>query len=1790
MYKTEFPFLLVEQNNGNNEEESDFSDNNKKNNKINKFEKFRPKNAPDMRKSQIYLKGAESNLKSMLSVFLKDIEQEERVTDMADNNYIKKKTQKEVIMSKFNRKDQKRNSVSSSKLNFGRGPKMDKLKNYNLKNQTNNNNNLKRKSNNKINNFYFNNNLYKNEAINNKASNKLKNLSNVTNLESDTSAAKKNKRIDSSAGILESMISSGNKMNSLNDSSNCNLLLPNESKQKVNQFNNNSNTFLSESFSSISPGNKMNYMKNKLENKKKRSNITDEKNNMKNLNINEHINNNNDISKRVLHNNTNKNNIINDLKNFNDILLSEDSYNTMNSLDELNKQNSKSFNNELMKVMSFRSTKEMNKLKEKRRFLNIDGKNNNKLNNEIGIIKHANTQTKEKRKNKNEFINRKFYKSNLQLKSMKKKLKESLSLRPECMTSLNKKNKKKSRSVLDLPFVNLKKSKLNLEKINKKDLERKNRSSINNIKIIIPKVKMQKQKKNAERKSKENIQFTKQNSLKHITSLDHKNIINTPKTPKYRILRRRANLYDSLDDEEFEDAEEINNIFIHPNSNFILFFDFLILIFSGFISFIMVPYYLARTHYFCRKKFLFGLFDISFAFIFTELLNILDLFLSFFRGYYNWEEQLIYRKKMIIKNYLSGWFLFDLISAIPIYTINKLNEPICNDFLHSTIYYNIILNVPHYILLCAKLLKLLKVFYKNQAWKIISNHLNDSASLLISICLVILALNYAGSLYIFIARNNYPNWILNTNLDTSSFFDIYICSIYILIMAMTTVGYGDITCYSFWERVFQIFLLVVGILAYSWAVTSFSNYIKKINEKSADFQNKKGILDEIKLNNQNMPDELYDKILRHLKFKNFHEKKLKSIIFDCLPVSLKNSLIFEMYKPIINNFLFFKNFQNTDFIVRVILSFRPIIAGKNDILINDSDMVEDIMFVKKGVLSVELPINMSNPQENIDKYLNMTLDPEKDQDPFKSGNSPNLYSKLNNPNLKNNLGNFLENSKHNSSYKQSTFNSNILGSGYEKNNKSSSFSNNRTMTNKAKKEKDIIRYVRILCIRNNEHFGDVLMFLEKRSPLRVRVKSKKAELFFLRKMDAIKISTNYPNIWRRINKKSIFNFKQIKKSIHKIVEIYCSVKKLYSIEEESSDSIYNELIKQNKTMKEETAIRPKSFILNNPNSKGVYIIKKSNTFQNINTSSLKKIMIKHNLEMLNSKNINNKFPSSSVKVRNNIKLQLNLLTKCSSLRKKRKHGSLNNRKKVTFSTKGKTESANKCETIKEDISKEDAYSKIKSTNSFRNISKITVSSKNIKYKFSSVESNIKSTNIINDNKKIISNNTINSDDDDNSNNNSNSNSKSNINKNSSNNYKKISSIKKKNNIYSMTQKALKTIKLDDSSSLQLINDENIDSLGKDEEKQSNLSYNKLINDEIYPGEEIQLKKDEPLLLKKKVDYDYQIKKEILINDNNNKCYNKKLQLLLKCLDDNNEANKNTNSNSNSINSNNNNNEYNIIKNTDSNNLPDTHISLKKKVWENESLIITNNISFKYNSSYDNCNKICGGKLVGNKLNQFKLKKILREEILFENKFFRRQSIEPGFNNKMNINFNNNLKQGIKEKSDSILNKNRTLSILKQSKKKLKKYTTLADSTSSVVNSNIKNKQKLHRTASYNKGITENNRLIKHDETYLSFRKSKKKLNNNYLSTKNITKYSHLMGISNEKSRKNLKLNTVLSPKTKTKKKKDDLLSKISSNIRKTNENLNNPDEFYSNYFNSIMSGIPKGDKSNNFMKNFSFKK
>ena len=88
------------------------------------------------------------------------------------------------------------------------------------------------------------------------------------------------------------------------------------------------------------------------------------------------------------------------------------------------------------------------------------------------------------------------------------------------------------------------------------------------------------------------------------------------------------------------------------------------------------------------------------------------------------------------------------------------------------------------------------------------------------------------------------------------------------------------------------------------------------------------------------------------------------------------------------------------------------------------------------------------------------------------------------------------------------------------------------------KEKINYKYLKILDIRENEHFGDVCLFLDKPSPLTLKVKSKKAQIYILKKKDAQTINNIHHNIMNRIREKSFKNLLSIKNKTFHILNKY----------------------------------------------------------------------------------------------------------------------------------------------------------------------------------------------------------------------------------------------------------------------------------------------------------------------------------------------------------------------------------------------------------------------------------------------------------------------------------------------------------------------------------------------------------------------------------------------------------------------------------------------------------------------------
>ena len=680
---------------------------------------------------------------------------------------------------------------------------------------------------------------------------------------------------------------------------------------------------------------------------------------------------------------------------------------------------------------------------------------------------------------------------------------------------------------------------------------------------------------------------------------------------KYRKLFIIKKIYDSLDDEEMEEEED-NNFYLAPNSVIIYLIDSFVLL-SSFIELLYLPFFLAYNIHKCRIHFLSVK---SLLFYSADFIYIIDLISGFFRAYYNFEEFLIKDKILICINYLTGWFLLDLIQAIPLYTIYNLKQEKCDiDTIYNHLNYSYIYNF-HYSFLILKIIKIFKTLNENRALNRIIYFFNQNdffynwSGVFFFLLVILSSLHFCSCFFIFLGKNVYPGWIDNCNLNSSSFKHIYITSLYYVMTTLSTVGYGDITGANKYERYYQMFLLIVGTCVFSWILTFISNYIKKKNDKYIIFENKLKILGEIKMSYPNLNNELYEKILRYLNYNKSEYKYNVENILDSLPSTLQNNLIVEIYKPIIKNFHFFKSFENSDFFVKIVTSLKPILSVKDDILIQEGDVIEDIIFIKKGVLTLEILIDLDSPKESAEQHLNMTGIESMNDLSVKPTEKSKKESKFKN------------------SISKASQNSNM------------NYTRIAICENKISNKKAI----RIIDLRKNEHYGDILMILNEKSPLNLKVRSKKAELFLLPKTDATEISNEYPNIWKRIVNKSLYNMKQIKYLIRKKVIAFCDLNEIFInselkkkyLEEDEIINAKDKILIDKKINKNKKNNKKKLFI---PKRKIETIIyEEDETFENLVNAHNEKKEIKTKKKNCSSKSSN----QTSTKLKSSEKLQSNI--------------------------------------------------------------------------------------------------------------------------------------------------------------------------------------------------------------------------------------------------------------------------------------------------------------------------------------------------------------------------------------------------------------------------------------------------------------------------------------------------------------------------------------------------------------------
>jgi hyperpolarization activated cyclic nucleotide-gated potassium channel 2 len=98
---------------------------------------------------------------------------------------------------------------------------------------------------------------------------------------------------------------------------------------------------------------------------------------------------------------------------------------------------------------------------------------------------------------------------------------------------------------------------------------------------------------------------------------------------------------------------------------------------------------------------------------------------------------------------------------------------------------------------------------------------------------------------IFIAKfdeGSKENWIYSKDFVDMNEYDLYITSFYFSVTTIVTVGYGDITAISSTEKIVAVFLMIIGVIAFSFATGALSSIIANIDQSEAVLKEKMATL------------------------------------------------------------------------------------------------------------------------------------------------------------------------------------------------------------------------------------------------------------------------------------------------------------------------------------------------------------------------------------------------------------------------------------------------------------------------------------------------------------------------------------------------------------------------------------------------------------------------------------------------------------------------------------------------------------------------------------------------------------------------------------------------------------------------------------------------------------------------------------------------------------------------------------------------------------------------------------
>lgn len=321
-----------------------------------------------------------------------------------------------------------------------------------------------------------------------------------------------------------------------------------------------------------------------------------------------------------------------------------------------------------------------------------------------------------------------------------------------------------------------------------------------------------------------------------------------------------------------------------------------------------------------------------------DIVFFIDIFLCFFSAYLDTQGNIVRIRKKIKDRYMNNSFVIDLIANFPIeyYFIS----------IEKNSRYSLPLGVRFFRIF--KSLRFFKIIYNSNV-NIIKKYIldemrisNGTSRMLLFLLVFLLSCHISSCLFFFLSKiqsGNPDNWVFKLGFTDLSISELYLISFHWTLTTITTVGYGDVVAGTTIEKLFNILVMSIGVIMYSFAIGSLSSIVANYQAETGDLNRKLQILDAIQ-NEYNIDKEVIEKARKVIKFDISQNQKDKINLIEMLPNKLRIELSKAMYHTNILKLYFFKD-KSADFVAYVSSFFKSVRFSQEHLLYKVGDILEE---------------------------------------------------------------------------------------------------------------------------------------------------------------------------------------------------------------------------------------------------------------------------------------------------------------------------------------------------------------------------------------------------------------------------------------------------------------------------------------------------------------------------------------------------------------------------------------------------------------------------------------------------------------------------------------------------------------------------------------------------------------------------------------------------------------------------------------------------------------------------------